>query len=59
LDYSTDRRPEPVVNLLALAGLLCLAGFVWLWPPGGLLLLGLVLLVASAARDGRRDRRRR
>lgn len=37
--------------LIAVAGVLCLAGFVALWPPGGLLLAGVVLLWIAAVRN--------
>lgn len=39
-----------MTKLIALWGVLMLAAFVWLWPPGGFLLLGLVLLGFAALR---------
>lgn len=40
--------------LLVVCGLLALAGFVWLWPPGGLLVLGLGLLWVALVRSENR-----
>lgn len=46
--------------LIAVAGVLCLAGFVAVWLPGGLLLAGLgLLLLASARRANERKAVRR
>lgn len=36
--------------LIAVAGVLCLAGFVALWLPGGLLLAGVALLWLASVR---------
>jgi hypothetical protein len=48
-----DKQPllDPVGDLLALAGSGCVVGGVWwIYAPGGLILLGLVVLVAAVVR---------